>query len=197
MNQGRPMTITLFGLAAVAGLALMFAAGSADAADDKTTTVVMETSAGTIEIEVDGEHAPISAANFLKYVDSGFYDGLIFHRVIPGFMIQGGGMDDAMKEKTKGQAAQIKNESGNGLKNDRGSLAMARTSAPDSATNQFYINLVDNPALDQGRYAVFGKVTSGMDTVDAIAKQPTGTKGFHQNVPTKPIYIKSAKRKAN
>ncbi|WZO99678.1 peptidylprolyl isomerase [Isosphaeraceae bacterium EP7] len=196
MHQGRPMTITLFGLAAATGLALMFAAGSAEAADAKTI-VVFDTSAGPIEIEVDGEKAPISAANFLKYVDSGFYDNLIFHRVIPGFMVQGGGMDDAMKEKSKGQAAPIKNESGNGLKNSRGALAMARTNDPDSATNQFFINLVDNDFLDKARYAVFGKVISGMDTVDAIAKQPTATKGFHENVPTKPIYIKSAKRKAS
>jgi peptidyl-prolyl cis-trans isomerase A (cyclophilin A) len=138
--------------------------------------------------------------NFLKYVDSGFFDGLVFHRVIPGFMIQGGGMDAAMNEKMEGQRAPIRNEASNGLSNKRGTICMARTSDPDSATSQFFINLVDNARTLDARpdapgYAVFGRVVAGMDTVDAIAKVPTGRKGMHDDVPLKPITIKSAKRK--
>ena len=132
----------------------------------------------------------------LEYVNSKFYDGLIFHRVIPGFMIQGGGMTSDMKEKATRNP--IKIESDNGLKNMRGTLAMARTQVPDSATSQFFINLVDNPFLDFKAkttagygYAVFGKVTKGMDIVDSIAKVKTGTKGFHQDVPLTPVIIKS------
>ena len=131
-----------------------------------------------------------------EYVNSKFYDGLVFHRVIPGFMIQGGGMTSDMKEKET--RSPIKIESDNGLKNTRGTLAMARTQVPDSATSQFFINLVDNPFLDFKAktvagygYAVFGKVTKGMDVVDKIAKVQTGTKGFHQDVPLTPVTIKS------
>jgi len=129
------------------------------------------------------------------------FDGVRFHRVIPDFMIQGGGMDDKMREKTEGARAPIKNEASNGVSNKRGTIAMARTNNPDSATSQFFINLVDNargldPRPGSAGYAVFGKVVSGMETVDAIAKVPTGQRGPHGDVPTTPVYIKSAKRKA-
>jgi len=158
---------------------------------------VLDTSAGPITLELDPEKAPITVENFLKYVDEGFYDNLIFHRVIPGFMVQGGGMDDQMNEKQKGKHDPIRNESGNGLTNKRGCIAMARTNNPHSATCQFFIDLKDNDFLDQGAgYAVFGKVTEGMDVVDAIAKVSTSNRGGHGDVPVKPIYIKSAKRKA-
>ncbi|GAC1470778.1 MAG: peptidylprolyl isomerase A [Isosphaeraceae bacterium] len=164
--------------------------------------VVMDTTLGPITIELDQAKAPITVANFLKYVDSGFYENLIFHRVISDFMIQGGGLDDQMREKEKGANPPIKNEASNGLSNRRGTIAMARTNDPDSATSQFFINLFDKNtrALDarpgSAGYAVFGKVTEGMETVDAIAKVGTTTKGPHENVPTKPVYIKSVKRKA-
>lgn len=168
----------------------------------KMEKVVMETSKGTIEIELDGEKAPISTQNFLKYVDGKHYDGTIFHRVIPGFMIQGGGMDEKMNEKKSGEP--IKNEAGNGLKNMRGTLAMARTNVVDSATAQFFINTVDNDFLNHRDtsprgfgYAVFGKVTKGMDVVDQIAGVKTSTKGMHENVPVEPVVIKSVKRFKN
>lgn len=159
------------------------------------TKVLMETSLGNIEIELDSEHAPISTQNFLDYVNSGYYDGLIFHRVIPQFMIQGGGTDDELNFKTPN--APIKNEADNGLKNDRGTIAMARTSNIDSATSQFFINVVDNDSLNYQSpknygYAVFGKVINGMDVVDKIVNVDTGRKGPHANVPLKPIYIMKA-----
>lgn len=158
--------------------------------------VLMKTSKGDIKIELDAAKAPISSENFLKYVKDGSYNGTVFHRVIPGFMIQGGGYKADLSEKKTG--APIKNEATNGLKNTRGTLAMARTSDPHSATAQFFINLVDNAFLDHKDtasnwgYAVFGKVIEGMDVVDAIAKVPTGNKGMHQNVPTEPVTIESA-----
>jgi peptidyl-prolyl cis-trans isomerase A (cyclophilin A) len=164
----------------------------------KSDTVVVTTTMGTITVVVFEKEAPISAKNFLAYVDSGFFSGLIFHRVIPGFMIQGGGF---MKNLTKRPTIlpPIKNESDNGLKNDRGTLSMARTADPNSATSQFFINLVDNPALDvtsrNAGYAVFGKVIHGMDVVDKIAQVKTSTVGQYQNVPVEPIIIVSAKRK--
>ena len=168
--------------------------------DGKMTTVVMETSLGNIEIEVDGEKAPISSKNFLQYVDDKFYDGTIFHRVIKGFMIQGGGFTEKMDQKKTRE--QIKNEAGNGLKNVKGTLAMARTSVVDSATAQFFINVVDNDFLDHQDetprgfgYAVFGKVTSGMDVVEKIRAVPTGNKNGMDDVPTTPVVIKSIKRK--
>ncbi len=167
-------------------------------ADDDKPRVELDTTAGKIVLELDAKNAPISTENFLKYVDSGFYDGLVFHRVIKGFMIQGGGFDAKLAEKAEGVRAPIKNESGNGLSNKRGTIAMARTSNPNSATCQFYINHADNDFLDQNRYAVFGKVVEGMDVVDAIAASPTATKASSQgpleNVPTKTVTIKSAKR---
>lgn len=162
-----------------------------------TSMILMQTSLGPIHIELNHEKAPISAANFQSLVESGFYDGLIFHRVIDNFMIQGGGMTPDMEEKREGSP--IQNEADNGLKNIRGSLAMARTSDPHSATAQFFINLNDNTFLDhtskdmQGwGYAVFGQVTEGMEVVDQIRAVPTGNKGGHSDVPLEPILIKSA-----
>lgn len=157
-------------------------------------TVIVTTNLGDIHIELNTEKAPITTENFLAYVADGFFDNLIFHRVIPGFMIQGGGMTQDMQQK-KGRDS-IKNEANNGLKNTRGSIAMARTNDPHSASSQFFINLKDNTFLDfksetsQGwGYAVFGQVTEGMDVVDAIAKQKTGSNAGHQDVPLEPIII--------
>ena len=155
-----------------------------------------ETSLGDFTIELFEKDAPISAKNFLDYVDAGHFDGTVFHRVIPGFVIQGGGMTADMKQKPTGKP--IKNEADNGLKNRRGTLSMARTNDPHSATSQFFVNLVDNAFLDPGRggagYAVFGTVTEGMTVVDAIAKVKTGKKGMHDDVPVEPVLVKSAKR---
>ena len=157
--------------------------------------VKLETTKGAIVIEVNETAAPVTAANFLQYVKDGFYDGTIFHRVIPNFMIQGGGFTSDMKQKTT--RPPIVNEGKNGLKNKRGAIAMARTNDPNSATGQFFINLVDNANLDYSArdpgYAVFGQVVEGMDVVDAIAKVKTGIKGMFQDVPDEPIIIKSAK----
>lgn len=158
--------------------------------------VLLTTSLGEIEIELAADKAPISTKNFLAYVESGFYDGTQFHRVIPGFMIQGGGFDADMSEKDT--QAPIKNEADNGLRNERGTLAMARTQVVDSATSQFFINHKDNAFLDHGGrdfgYAVFGKVVRGMEVVDKIAQVPTGNRGMHQNVPRQPVLIVSAKK---
>ena len=159
--------------------------------------VRIETSLGDFTLELDAGKAPISVANFLAYVDDGFFDGLIFHRVIPGFMIQGGGFTPDMKQKKNG--APIKNEAANGLTNSRGTIAMARTNVVDSATAQFFINLKDNDFLDhQGPanygYAVFGKVVDGLDTIDRIAKERTGRKAGHDDVPVNDVVIVSAKR---
>jgi len=163
------------------------------------TMVEMKTSMGKIEIELYDDQAPISAKNFENYVKSNFYNGTIFHRVIPNFMIQGGGFDTNMKEK-KTEAAII-NEASNGLKNTRGTLAMARTSIPDSATSQFFINVKDNAFLNRtatdAGYAVFGKVTKGMDIVDKIVNVPTGSTGHYQDVPKKPVKIISVQIKNN
>jgi peptidyl-prolyl cis-trans isomerase A (cyclophilin A) len=166
--------------------------------DDKHPVVVLDTSFGPITIELDQEKAPITVENFLKYVDNGFYDNLIFHRVIPRFMVQGGGFDVNLREKSEGQKGKIKNESGNGLSNARGTIAMARTSDPDSAQNQFFINVADNKRLDAfgGGYAVFGKVTDGMDVVDKIVKVQTTTQRGLDDVPAEPVLIKTARRKA-
>jgi peptidyl-prolyl cis-trans isomerase B (cyclophilin B) len=157
-------------------------------------TVEMETSAGTIRIELDDEKAPLSTQNFLDYVRKGHYDGTIFHRVIKGFMLQGGGFDEQMGQKPT--AAAIQNEASNGLKNKRYTLAMARTSAPHSATAQFFINTVDNGFLDftaenaQGwGYAVFGRVVDGTEVVDAIEKVRTGNSGGHADVPVEAVRI--------
>ncbi len=161
------------------------------------TKVKLTTSQGPIVLELDDGKAPVTVANFLKYVDAGHYDGTIFHRVIDGFMVQGGGFTKDMKQKPV--EAAIKNESSNGLKNDNYTLAMARTGVRDSATSQFFINVKDNAFLDysgesaQGwGYAVFGKVVEGMDVVDQIVKSPRGRKGFHDDVPNEPIVITKA-----
>ena len=152
-----------------------------------TKYVKMTTSAGDLRIELDDEKAPVSVANFLAYVNKGFYDGTIFHRVIKSFMIQGGGFEPGMKQKPTD--APIKNEAKNGLKNDKYTLAMARTNVPDSATAQFFINTTNNGFLnnDQAQdgwgYAVFGKVVEGQAVVDQIAAVKTGRKGFHDDVP--------------
>ncbi|GLT22886.1 peptidyl-prolyl cis-trans isomerase [Zoogloea oryzae] len=159
--------------------------------------VEMKTSAGTIVLELYPEKAPKTVANFLEYAKSGFYDGLIFHRVIDGFMIQGGGMNAKMEEKAT--RAPVENEGKNGLKNDAGTIAMARTQDPNSATAQFFINLENNrplnyPSPDGFGYAVFGKVTDGMDVVRKIGKEPTTTRGFHRDVPATPILIQSVRQ---
>jgi cyclophilin family peptidyl-prolyl cis-trans isomerase len=158
--------------------------------------ITIQTSEGTIKADLDEEKAPITVENFMRYVDDGHYDGTIFHRVIPSFMIQGGGFSADMKQKPV--KAPIRNEAGNGLTNDRGTLAMARTSVVDSATSQFFINTADNAFLnhrgetpDAFGYAVFGKVVEGMDVVDRIEKLPTGRAGHHDDVPVKPVVIQS------
>lgn len=177
--------------AALCLLALSFTA------QGKPVTVTLETSLGAIQLELDADKAPLTVANFVKYAKAGFYDGLVFHRVIKGFMVQGGGYDEQLNERPK--QAPIKNEATNGLRNLRGSIAMARTSDPHSASSQFFINHADNGFLDHpGQtgwgYAVFGKVTGGMDVVDKIAAVPTGAKGmFRSDVPATPVVIKSVK----
>jgi peptidylprolyl isomerase/peptidyl-prolyl cis-trans isomerase B (cyclophilin B) len=156
--------------------------------------VLIETSKGNITVELFASKAPVSVENFLSHVKTGFYDGTVFHRVIPGFMIQGGGMLPDMTEKSRG--APIKNEANNGLKNLRGTLAMARTGEPHSATSQFFINVADNYFLNhRGEsfegwgYAVFGQVLSGMEVVDAIVAVPRGDRGMHQDVPMEPVVM--------
>ena len=160
-------------------------------------SVLLKTNHGDITLELDAAKAPKSVANFLAYVNSGHYDGTIFHRVIDNFMIQGGGMTTGMKQKST--LDQIENEANNGLKNERGTIAMARTSDPHSATAQFFINVNDNDFLNhtaptpQGwGYAVFGKVSNGMDVVDKIKKVKTGNAGYHQDVPTEDVVIEKA-----
>jgi peptidyl-prolyl cis-trans isomerase A (cyclophilin A) len=158
--------------------------------------VTMETSMGKLVIELFPKEAPETTKNFLGYVQDGYYDGTIFHRVIAGFMIQGGGFTESMGKKDTG--GPIKNEAANGLKNNRGTIAMARTSDPDSATAQFFINLVKNDGLNRPKpdgygYAVFGKVIEGMEVVDRIAKVQTGVKGPFRDVPETTVTIKSVK----
>jgi cyclophilin family peptidyl-prolyl cis-trans isomerase len=160
------------------------------------TNVKLTTTLGEITLELDEEKAPISVENFLKYVDSGHYNGTIFHRVIPTFMIQGGGFSQDMKQKPVN--APITNEWGNGLINNRGTIAMARTSDPNSATAQFFINVKDNLFLSKPPsgpgYAVFGRVTAGMDVVDKIKDVPTGSKMSYEDVPKTPVVITKAER---
>ena len=158
--------------------------------------IVFSTSMGDIKIEMHASKAPVSVKNFYDYVDAGFFNGTIFHRVIPGFMIQGGGFDIHMNQKqTK---APIVNEADNGLKNERGTLSMARTQDVNSATSQFFLNVSDNAFLDHSAgdfgYAVFATVIEGMDIVDAIAGVKTGSVGMHQDVPAEPVTIESAVR---
>jgi cyclophilin family peptidyl-prolyl cis-trans isomerase len=169
------------------------------AAQAETVAVLLQTSKGDITLELDAEKAPQSVENFLAYVDAGFYDGTIFHRVIPDFMIQGGGLDPDMTKKATRDPVQ--NEAKNGLKNRRGTIAMARTQAPHSATAQFFINHKDNdnldyPSFDGWGYAVFGQVTDGMDVVDAIAAVPTGTNAGRRDVPRQTVMIESVDRLA-
>lgn len=203
------MNLVNINLAKTISIAFMVLASAFATAENKQVTVVkadsdkkaevaskmvnieMVTSLGTIMLELDSEKAPLSVKNFVDYANEGFYDGTIFHRVIKDFMVQGGGFTPDMNRKAT--KAQIKNESFNGLKNNRGTIAMARTNAPHSATSQFFINHVDNGFLNKGPrgigYAVFGKVTSGMDVVDAIANIKTG----RRDVPQQTIMIKSVK----
>lgn len=166
---------------------------------EKPVSVVIETSMGSIELKLDSEKAPISVKNFMNYVEKGFYKDLVFHRVIDDFMIQGGGFDKDLKLRPT--EAAIKNEADNGLKNDKGTIAMARTPDPHSASSQFYINLKNNDFLNfkaatsQGYgYAVFGKVTKGMDVVEKIGKVKTTASGQMRDVPTEPVLIKSVKK---
>jgi peptidyl-prolyl cis-trans isomerase A (cyclophilin A) len=176
-------------------LSLVLAFGPvAEAAAQTNPVVVLKTNKGDISIELDPVKAPVSVKNFLSYVDEKFYDGTIFHRIIKGFMIQGGGLTPDYKEKKEKPA--IKNESGNGLRNVRGSIAMARGEDLNSATCQFYINHADNLNLDGYKYAVFGRVIAGTDVVDAIAAVPTGVVKGYENAPLQPITILSIRRAA-
>ncbi len=164
---------------------------------DMPPVVELDTSMGAIVIELNEEKAPKTVENFLNYVKSGHYDGTIFHRIIDGFMIQGGGMDAEMNEKATN--APVENEAGNGLKNDKGTIAMARTQDPHSATSQFFVNVKDNDFLNHSGknmqgwgYTVFGKVTSGMDVIEKMRGVPTGRFGMHADVPKEPVIINSA-----
>jgi peptidyl-prolyl cis-trans isomerase A (cyclophilin A) len=210
MNTTKPldhtlMTIRKLASIAVAGcLAASFTLPQAQGAEPAAgapaagaTRVAFETSEGRIVVEVKADKAPKTVANFLQYVNDGFYDGTIFHRVISGFMIQGGGFTPSMVQKPTTRAP-VPTESTNGLKNVRGALAMARTGDPNSATAQFFINVVDNGMLDYPRpdgygYTVFGDVVEGMDVVDKIKAVPTGQHGSFQDVPVTPVVIKTAR----
>ena len=184
-------------LALAAGV---LATASCQSAETKGPVVIIDTSMGVIKAELNEEKAPVTVKNFLSYVDDKFYDGTLFHRVLPGFMIQGGGFVPGLKEKPTKDP--IKNEAGNGLKNDRGTLAMARTGDPDSATAQFFISVKDNNFLNRGDpkavdkygYAVFGKVIEGLDVVDKIAQVETSDRGDMESVPVKDVVIKSIRR---
>ncbi len=176
-------------------LVVLSAAAAAPGAIGADPQVDLKTSAGTIRLELYPGKAPKTVENFLKYVKDGHYNGTIFHRVIPGFMVQGGGMTPDMAQKSTRSPVPI--ESKNGLKNEVGSVAMARTSDPNSATSQFFVNLASNgfldyPGQDGYGYTVFGKVVSGMDVVNKIAATPTGTQGMHRDVPRTAVVIESA-----
>jgi cyclophilin family peptidyl-prolyl cis-trans isomerase len=176
-------------------LIILSACSQADNAPKGGPVVLLSTSLGDIKIELYDKDAPETVNNFLSYVNDKFYDGTIFHRVIPGFMIQGGGFTATMEQKAT--KPPIKNEAGNGLKNNTGTIAMARTAVPDSATSQFFINVKDNDFLNRDQaqdgvgYAVFGKVIEGMDVVQKIERVQTGRKGMHSDVPVEPVIIKS------
>ena len=183
-------------LAAMAAVFALYALSPAAMAAKGDPHVLLTTSAGNIELELDKQKAPVSVQNFVDYVNSGFYNNTTFHRVIPSFMIQGGGFEPGMKQKATKEP--IKNEANNGLKNTRGTLAMARTQAPHSATAQFFINVVDNDFLNfsgeslQGwGYCVFAEVVDGMDVVDKIKGVATGRSGMHQDVPKEDVIIES------
>ncbi|MEJ2637511.1 MAG: peptidylprolyl isomerase [Calditrichia bacterium] len=195
MKKGRLFGV-IAALAVLSFFALLTVNGcSGNKAQSGKTLVVMSTNMGDMTIELYPDKAPVTVKNFLNYVDNGFYNGTIFHRVIPGFVIQGGGFTQDMQKKPTNPP--IKNEADNGLKNEKYTLSMARTQAVNSATSQFFINLADNAQLDNGAmgfgYAVFGKVVKGMDVVDKIASVPTGNVGPYQDVPREPVIIKSAK----
>jgi peptidyl-prolyl cis-trans isomerase A (cyclophilin A) len=189
VRKRHSVVLALTGVLALASPGIVAAKGN--------PMVLISTSKGDIKLELYPDKAPETVKNFLAYVNAGYYDGTVFHRVIRGFMIQGGGLTADMKDKREGQRPPIKNEASNGLKNDTGTIAMARTSAPDSATSQFFINVANNDALNKGAgkdgYAVFGKVVEGMDVVKKIEQVETTSKGMHQDVPTEAITIKSAK----
>lgn len=176
---------------AVFALSSLTALPEAEAKKAKKVKVEVKTSMGAFVIKLNAKKAPISVENFLQYANEGFYNGTVFHRVIDGFMVQGGGLTPDMKKKET--RAGIKLEAGNGLSNKRGTVAMARTNDPNSATAQFFVNLVDNPRLDTvgGGYAVFGKVTKGMDVVDKIKAVKTGTVAGRPNVPVEAVTIES------
>ncbi len=183
----RTLAALILGLALATGIAR---------AEGKNTMILMSTSLGDVKIELDDEKAPITVKNFLSYVNDKHYDGTVFHRVIPNFMIQGGGYDAKLEEKKTRDP--IKNEAGNGLKNDVGTIAMARTNNVDSATAQFFINVKDNAFLNHRDetpagfgYAVFGKVVEGMDVVNKIVNVPTERRGMHEAVPREPVVINS------
>ena len=185
-------------LAGILGMVGIMTSGTLGASAQNNPAVVLETTLGSITIELLPDAAPATVENFLQYAADGFFDGTVFHRVIPGFMIQGGGLQADLSEKAT--RPPIRNEADNGLSNTRGTVAMARTSVVDSATAQFFINTVDNgrsldhrgtSPRDYG-YAVFGRVTAGMDVVDAISGVATGRQGPHQNVPVEPVVIDSA-----
>jgi cyclophilin family peptidyl-prolyl cis-trans isomerase len=181
------LMIILFLGSTLVTLSSMFLGGN----EEERQVVTLETSKGVIKLELDAERAPMTVANFVQYVGDGFYDGTVFHRVIPGFMIQGGGY--APDGSGKPTREPIELESANGLKNLRGTIAMARTMVTDSATSQFFINLVDNDFLDRAPgnegYAVFGRVLEGMDVVNAIAAVETGTRGYYEDWPVEDIVI--------
>ena len=187
-------SFTLFAVLGFIALSIMFTACDNSKKGDGSV-VLFSTNQGDIKVKLYSDDAPITVDNFLGYVNDGFYDGVIFHRVIPNFMVQTGGFTPDMKQKTP--KAPIKNEADNGLQNKRGTLAMARTSVVDSATSQFFINVNDNKFLDNGErdfgYAVFGEVIDGMDVVDKIAAVQTGTVSQFRDVPKEPIVINSAK----
>ena len=200
MNVFGRFAITLrlkVALLAIGVFSLICGSALADQHQGDKVMVEMTTSKGVIELELDAKNAPITVANFLEYVKSGHYDGTIFHRVIPGFVIQGGGLQSGMAEKAT--RTPIENEADNGLKNLTGAICMARTNEPHSATSQFFINLKDNSFLDHTEksatgwgYAVFGRVTSGMDVVEAIAAVATGNAGYHSDVPLEDIVLEKA-----
>ena len=182
-------------LAAVAAVLALSAISPAALAAKGDTHVLLITSAGNIELELNNQKAPISVKNFVDYVNSGYYNNTTFHRVIPGFMIQGGGFTAEMQQKQPNPP--IKNEADNGLRNTRGTISMARTADKDSATSQFFLNVADNAFLDHGQrdfgYAVFGKIVKGQDVVEKISQVTTNDVGPYQNVPSKPVVILSAK----
>jgi peptidyl-prolyl cis-trans isomerase B (cyclophilin B) len=194
-----PLAVLVTVLFAVAGAACAeTTAAPPEAPMTDQPRVQLQTSHGTIVLELDAAKAPKTVASFLGYVRDGFFDGTVFHRVIPGFMIQGGGFTSDLRQKPTGPP--VENEADNGLQNRRGTIAMARTNDPHSATAQFFVNLVDNRPLDHTDksrngwgYTVFGEVVEGMDVVDRIAAVPTGNAGGHQNVPRQPVVIESAR----